>query len=208
MLVCMDSSYGRKHDYFFEFKGKKYRVHSVVKLTDEAQNYLGAWRKEVILTEVYTDERRNITFYKYEFKSIAYNVGIINKSTDRLPDDMLEEVISPASADYASREILGTSSPVYQTETATKHSKKDWEIPELRKAWVIYVLVFIGVSIFIDWYVQFILRFAATYYFWQYRKAHIDAYTTYTHDEDTDMIKAKYSALYGFKFTEEDTNNE
>ena len=121
---------------------------------------------------------------------------------------MIEEVVSPASADYASREILGTASPVYQTETSTKHSKKDWEIPELRKAWIIFILVFIGISIFADWYVQLILRFAASYYFWQYRKAHLDAYTTYTHNEDDDMIKAKYSALYGIKFHEEDSDNE
>ena len=198
MLTCMDNSKNYKHDYFFEFKGEKYRVHSVVRLTDEAKSYLGAWRHEVILTEVYTDERRNITFYKYEFKSISYNVGIINKSTDRLPDEM-EEIVQPASADYASREILGTSSPVYQIEAATKHSKKDWEIPELRKAWVVFALVFVGVSIFADWYVQLILRFIASMYFWKYRKAHIDAYTTYTHDEDNEMIKAKYAALYGLK---------
>lgn len=204
MLACMDGSMGCRQDYFFEFKGEKYRVHSVVRLTDEARRYLGAWRHEVVLTEVYTDERRNLTLYRYEFKSIAYNVGIINKSTDRLPDEMIEEVVMPASADYASREILGTSSPVYQTETAIKHSKKDWEIPELRKAWIIFILVFIGISIFADWYIQFILRFLVSLYFWNYRKAHIDAYTTYTHDEDNSMIKAKYSALYGFKFNEED----
>ena len=204
MLACMDGSMGCKQDYFFEFKGEKYRVHSVVRLTEEARMYLGAWRREVILTEIYTDERRNLTLYRYEFKSIKYNVGIINKSTDRLPDEMIEEVITPASADYASRQILGTSSPVYQTETATKHSKKDWEIPELRKAWIIFILVFIGISIFADWYVQFILRFLASLYFWNYRKAHVDAYTTYTHDEDNEIFKAKYSALYGIKFDEED----
>lgn len=199
MLASMQSSYGCKHDYFFEFKGEKYRVHSVVRLTDEARRYLGAWRNEVILTEVYTDERRKITWYKYEFKSIAYNVGIINKSTDRLPDDMIEEIVQPASADYASREILGTNSPVYKTNTATKNTKKDWEIPTLRKAWIIFILVFIGVSIFADWYVQLLIRLFASAYFWKYRKAHVDAYTTYTYDEDSEIIRAKYAALYGLK---------
>ena len=200
----MDSSRNCKHEYFFEFKGKKYRVCSVVKLTDEARCYLGAARQEVILTEVYYDHKFDGTFYKYEFKSIKYNVGIINKSTDRLPDEMIEEIVMPASAEYASREILGTASPVYQTETATKHSKKDWEIPELRKAWIVFILVFIGVSIFADWYIQLILRFIASLYFWNYRKAYVEAYTTYTHDEDNEIFKAKYSALYGIKFDEED----
>lgn len=204
MLACMDGSMGCRQDYFFEFRGEKYRVHSVVRLTEEARMYLGAWRREVVLTEIYTDERRNLTLYRYEFKSIKYNVGIINKSTDRLPDEMIEEVITPASADYASRQILGTSSPVYKTETVTKHSKKDWDIPELRKAWIIYVLVFIGISIFADLFIQLILRFLVSLYFWNYRKAHIDAYTTYTHDEDNEIFKAKYSALYGIKFDEED----
>lgn len=204
MLAPMYSSRGCKHEYFFEFKGEKYRVHTVVKLTDEARNYLGAWRHEVVLKEVFYDKVLDRTLYKYEFKSIAYNVGIINKSTDRLPDEMIEEIVVPASADYASREILGTSSPVYKTEAATKHNKKDWEIPEVRKAWIIYILVFIGVSIFADWYVQLILRFLASLYFWSYRKAHIDAYTTFTHDEDDEIIKAKYYALYGIKSQKND----
>lgn len=198
MLSYMLNSYGREHKYFFEFKGEKYRVHSIVRLTDEARQYLGAWRNEVVLTEIFINHN-GVTLYKYEFKSIKYNVGIINASTDRLPDDMIEEIVSPASADYASREILGTSSPVYKTENATKHSKKDWEIPELRKAWLVYILVFVGASIFADWYIQLIIRGIASVYLCKYRKPYIDAYTTYTHDEDNDIIKAKYYALYGLK---------
>ena len=46
MLICMDNSIDCDHDYFFEFKGQKYRVHSVVRLTDEARSYLGSMRKE------------------------------------------------------------------------------------------------------------------------------------------------------------------
>ena len=205
--MYMETSYGRKHDYFFEFRGEKYRVHSIVRLTDEAKKYLGAWTNEAILTEVFIN-CDNVTLYKYEFKSIKYNVGVINASTDRLPDEMIEEIALPASADYVSREILGTASPVYKTENATKHSKKDWEIPELRKAWIIFALAFIGSSIFASWYIQLVLKLLLCVYFGNYRKAYKEAYTSYTHNEDSEMIKAKYYALYGIETNKEAHDNE
>jgi len=196
MLSCMDCSKKYKHDYFFEFKDEKYRVHSVVKLTEEARLYLGAMRNEVILTEVYYNHIFNRTLYKYEFKSIKYNVDIINKSTDRTPDEMLEEVIVPASVEYASREIFGIDSPYYKVNAATK-TKKDWEIPEVRKGWIILILILIGVSIFKDWYVQLLIRLVACWIFGLYRKSYVDAHTTYTHSEDDEILMQKYHALYG-----------
>lgn len=207
MLSVNEVTSRYEHEYFFEFKGEKYRVHSIVKLTEEGRRYLKFARKEVILTEVFFNPHCKRTCWKYEGKDIKPNIGINNKNTDRPPDELIEEIVMPASAEYASREILGTSSPVYKTN-ATKHTKKDWEIPELRKAWIIFVLVFIGISIFADWYVQLILRFIASSYFWKYRMAHINAYTTYTHDEDDEMFKKKYHALYGIRSNEEDKNNE
>lgn len=206
MLACMQVTKHYKHDYFFDFKGKKYRVHTIVRLTEEGRFYLGAWRREVILTEQYTNWDGRLC-WKYEFKSISYNIGIINKSTDRPPDDLIEEIVMPASADYASREILGPSSPVYKAN-ATKHTKKDWEIPELKRAWIIYILVFTSMSIFADWYVQLILRFLLSAYFCNYRKAILNAYTTYTHDKDSKMIKKKYETLYGVKANKEEQTNE
>lgn len=202
MLACMQRTDHYEHDYFFKFKGEKYRVHSVVRLTEEGRLYLGAARREVILTEQFTNWNKS-TCWKYEFKSIKYNVGIINKCTDRTPDDLIAEIIMPASADYAAREILGPSSFTYKVN-ATKHTKKDWEIPELKKAWFVFILVFIGTSVFADWYIQLILRFVAGAYFYNYRKNVLDACTAYIHDEDNEIIKKKYEALYGIKPNKED----
>ena len=195
------------HEYFFEFKGEKHRVHSVVRLTEEGRWYLGFARREVILTEVYFNKHRGRTFWKYEGKDMAYNVGILNKSTDRPPDELIEEVVASASAEYASREMFGIDSPAYKTG-GIKHTKSDWEIPEVRKGWIIFILVFIGVSLFNPWYVKLIIRIAACWYFGVYRRAYVNAYTTYTHNEDDAIIREKYYALYGIKSNKGDNTNE
>lgn len=206
MVVVQELAYKNEHEYFFEFKGQQYRVHSVVKLTEKGRVYLGFARREVILTEVYYYPSGR-KMWKYQGKDIKYNVGIQNKSTDTLPDEIIEEVITPASAEYASREMLGRESSFYQVN-GTKHTKKDWEIPELKRAWIVFIVFFVAVSIFQDLILQTILRLIAVWIFSIRRQAYIEAYTTYTHDEDSDIIKHKYHALYGFKINREDDNNE
>lgn len=211
MLMIKNYTAQYKHDYLFEFKGEKYLVHSIVRLTNEARDYLGARRNEVILTEVYYDHIVKRTFYVYQCQGTSYNsIKPINQSTDRLPDEMIEEIVTPATGDYASREIFGIDSPVYK-KNGTKHTKKDWEIPEVRRGWIIFILVFIAAFIFQDWYVQLIIRIVAAWVFGKYRQGYVNAYTTYTHDEDDELLKSKYKALYGIygmKFDEEETNNE
>ena len=185
-----------RHDYFFNFKGKSYPVHSIVKLTEEGRNYLKSLRKEVILTEQFYNWN-NVICWKYEFKSIKTNEGITNYSTDKSPDELIEEVIMPATVGYMEREVLGASAPSYIL--GTKYMKKDWEIPEIKKAFAILVAVFIGAYIFKDWYVQLIIRVVAGFIFGIYRQNYINAYITYTHDEDTEMLKKKFEVLYGIK---------
>lgn len=194
-----------KHYYSFDFQGKAYLVHSIVRLTDEGQKYLGSSTKEVILTENFIDNngRRN---WKYEFRSIQLPSHITNASTDRPPNKLIEEVIVPASEAYVSREIFGVDSPHFQT--GTKHTKSDWEIPEVRMGWIIFIAVFLGVAIFKDWYVQAIIRIVATLFFFTYRSQYKNAYTTYTHDEDIEILKKKYEILYGIKSTKENENYE
>lgn len=205
MLACMESG-NFKHEYFFEFKGERYRVHTVVKLTEEAQNYLNARRREVILTEVYFDHHFNVWKYKYEFQSRKWPMPIINKSTDRLPDDMIEKIVTPASYEYASREIFGTESPEYKT--GTEHVTPDNQIREVKIGWVIYALAILFSFIFKDWYVRLIIIGMASFVFWKFRQAFVDAHTTYTHDEDNEILLSKYHALYGFDFDKEDDDNE
>lgn len=205
MLICKYWTKDYKHDYFFKFKGNEYRVHSIVRLTEEGKRYLGALSDEVILTECFINWNGK-RCWKYEFKSVEPPFSLVNYSTDKSPNKLIKEIVIPATADYASREILGANSPVYAT--GIKHTKKDLEIPELRVAWLVYILVFIGAMIFKDWYVKIIIWFAAGWLLSIYRKYYIDAYTTYTHDEDSKILKKKYEIIYGIKHFKEDNTNE
>ena len=207
MLLIQQNSSHYDHDYFFEFKGEKHRVHSVVCLTEEGRTYMGFARREVILIEVYFDKHIGRTFWKYQGKDWKYNIGIRHKSTDRPPDEIIEKVVASASADYASREMFGIDSPVYKTN-ATKHTKKDWEIPEVRRGWIWVILIFIFSFVFKDWYVQLLIKVGAGWLFYIYRRAYMEAYTSYTHDEDSEILKQKFWALYGLKHNKEDNDNE
>jgi hypothetical protein len=169
-------------------------VHSIVRLTEEGRIYFGAQKREVILTEVFTDHK-DVLWWKYEFRSVSYTTyKPINKSTTRSPNELIEEVVMEASADYTERQIFGTDSPLHTM--GKKIVKKDWEIPEVMTGWIVFILVIIGVVIFKDWYVQLLLRGIAGYVFAKYRKAHIDARTTYEYNEDTEIEAKKYEILY------------
>ena len=207
MVLIQEVSSHYDHEYFFEFNGEKHRVHSVVRLTEEGRRYLGFARNEVILQEVYFNRHIKRTFWKYEGKDIAYNVGVRCKSTDKTPDELIAEIIASASEEYVSREVFGVDSSVYKTG-GIKHTKRDWDIPELRKAWVIFIFIFIGVAIFKDWYIKVIIRLVAGWYFGVYRHTYKKAYTTYTHDEDDEILEAKYYALHGIKSNKGDNANE
>lgn len=206
MIVVQDVSSSRQHEYWFEFNQQQYRVHSIVKLTDSARIDMGFIDNEVILVEVYYGAHGR-KFWKYKGKDVRYNIGVQEKSIDIPPDEIIEEVVMGAPAEYASREILGVDSPVY-AKNGTRHTRKDWEIPELRVAWVIFILAFIFVSIFKDWYIQIMLRLFIGHIFGLRRQAYIKAYTTYTHDEDKELLQHKYSVLHGIKYNQKENNNE
>lgn len=205
MLMCKLYTRNYKHDDFFKFKGKSYRVNSIVRLTDKGKRYLGSWGHEVILAEQFVNWNGKLC-WKYRFKSINLTVGVTDYSTDVPPYKLIEEVVCEASAEYASREALGIASPYYAT--GTKIQKKDWEIPEVVTAWVVLILVFIGAAIFKNWYIQLIIRSIALNYFIQYRKSYINANTIYMHNEDTEILKKKYKVLYGIDFNKENDENE
>lgn len=181
------------HKYYFEFKGKVYLVHSIVRLTEEGRKYLGAMKREAILTECFI-MHDDTPFYKYMFKSSSLSIGITNASTDRSPDELVEDVIMPASDGYSEREIFGRDAPSYTS--GKKISKKDWEIPELRIRWIIFILVVIFAGIFQPWYLKLLIRGIAGWIFGIYRKAYIETYTVYQHDEDLEIEKKKLEVLY------------
>jgi hypothetical protein len=190
-----------KHDYYFIFKGEKYNVYSIVRLTEDGRKYLGALKREAILTEVFIN-RQGKRCWKYEFMSNKLNVGIINMSTDVPPGKLIEKVIQPATNDYFLREEFGITAPNYKN--GEKQTKKDLEIPEVKRAWIIYIAVFLGVAIFKDWYVKFIIRVAVSWVFGMYRQTYVNAYTVYIHNDDAEMLKKKHETLYGIKNNEED----
>lgn len=179
--------------YCFEFKGKVYFVHSIVRLTEEGMRYLGSIKKEVILTESFVN-KHGVDCWKYLFRSASWSVGITDASTDRNPDELIEEIVIPASAGYSEREIFGRDAPSYTS--GKKISKRDWEIPELVTRWIIFILVVIFAGFFQPWYLKLFIRFVAVLVFGIYRKAYIDTYTVYQHDEDIDMLKKKSEVLY------------
>lgn len=200
MLCCKLWTKDYKHDYYFEFKGEKYRVYSIVKLTEEGRFYLGARKREVILTEQFT-YRNGKLCWTYEFKSISLTEGILRKSTDVPPDKLIEEIIQPATDEYFLREQFGVQAPNYKE--GTKYTTSDWDITEVRHAWIAYILVCIGVFIFKDWYVRSLIWIGASWIFGVYRSAYVDAYTVYMRDEDKEMLKTKYETLYGVKRNKE-----
>lgn len=196
MLVCKYYTKNYKHDYFFDFQGKKYRVHSIVYLTADGQRYLGAWRRKAILTEQFTDCSGKLC-WKYQFKSNKLSVGIVDYATDRPPDELIEKIVMEANSEYVEREIFGAE--VSSCKPVKKQKKKDWEIPEVRRGWIVFIIIFFAAMVFKDWYIQLIIRMAAGWIFGMYRKAYMDAYTTYIYDENTEMLTQKYEVLYGTK---------
>ena len=185
-----------KHDYFFEFNGEKYKTHSIVKLSEYGKLYLGAFKNEAILKEQFLFCDKKLC-WKYEFMSSALNEGITNISTDEPPEKMIDDIIFPADEKYVLLEEFGVHSQ--HSDTVIKETKKDYEIPELRSGWIKFILFFLCVIIFKDWYVRLILRIIACIVFGMYREKYINAYTIYKNPENYDMLKNKYKVLYGIK---------
>jgi hypothetical protein len=200
MLRCKLWTKDYKHDYHFEFKGERYRVHSIVRLTEEGRFYLGAYKREVILTEQFT-YRNGKLCWTYEFKSVSLTEGILRKSTDVPPDELIEEIIQPATDEYFLREQFGVQAPNYKE--GTRYTTFDWNISELRSGWITYILVFFGAFIFKDWYIRAIIWIGSSWLFGIYRNAYVDAYTVYMPEEDKEMLKTKYETLYSAKENKE-----
>ena len=201
MKICKYLTANYKHDPKFKFNGKEYYVHSIVRLTEKGRQYLGAKTREVILIEQFTNYNGKLC-WKYLFKSANYLVTKpVDYSTDKTPNELIDEIVIPATEAYYSRETFGINSPVYKT--GIKHTPYDWQIPEMCKAWMIFLLVFVGVFIFKDVGFRWMIRVDAIYLFARYRSRCIASYTTYEHLEDRAILQKKYSILYGVNHKEE-----
>jgi hypothetical protein len=197
-----------KKDPTFTFHEQEYLVHSVVRLTEEGRRYLGSWNREAVLIEQFTHYNGKLC-WKYEFKSIDLTTsGVINVSTDRTPDELIEEVVQSANYNYYVREELNKLGVLNPDTSGEKHIVPAFKIPEIRKATIYYIIVVLAVVIFKDWYVKFIIRIVASLFYLLYSSAYTKAYTYYTHKEDNEILNAKYKA-YGYtKDNKRDDNNE
>ena len=182
-------------EYRFKFKGAEYFTHSIVRLKESGKKYLQSKTLDVVLTEVFTGHDGKV-YYKYKFVGVDRQ-GIIDRVTGKPPDKMIESIIMPSFLDWAIYQDYGVDSPYWTV--GKKESKKDWEIPEVRRGWVVLILVFIVSAIFKDWYIKLIIRCAAGWYFGLYRQAYVGAYTTYTNDEFTPIKNKTFEVLYQYK---------
>jgi hypothetical protein len=197
-----------KKDPTFIFNGHEYLVHSVVRLTEEGRRYLGAWNKEVVLIEQFTYYNGKLC-WKYEFKSVDLTTSdVINVSTDKTPDELIEEVIQSASYDYYVREELDKFGVSNINTNTKKNITPAWKITEVRKATIYYIIVIFTVVIFKDWYIKLIIRIAASLFYLMYSSIYTKIYTTYIHDEDNEILKAKYKAYGYIKDNKKDDSNE
>ena len=187
-----------EHQDFFSFQKNNYRVHSIVKLTDQGRKILKSRTNKVILTEQFIWIRDKIC-WKYEFNK--WPGGRISAITDIPPNEMIESIVMEASMEHASIETLGSNSPYYKT--GKKYSKKDWQIPEVLIGWIIFIAICFVTEVFKETLIKASIRGVALYFFWPYRSVYINKYTFYMRDEDIPILREKQKILSLLDYDEE-----
>lgn len=190
-----------KQKFTFEFKGKQYRAHSIVRLKPKARLALGALKNEAIIAESFINWN-NIECWRYMCNSTAFTTKVRSVVTDMSPEDVIEEIIMEAPEKYSSRQIYGKNSPYFK-ENQIRHASKDWEFPELIIGWIVFIIAFWAVEIFNDELFKAYLRAIAWTIFAGYRKSIIDETVWYEYPEDEKIEKLKQCVLYENKTIEE-----
>ena len=203
MLDCKLYTKNYKQEYTFKFKGKDYRVRSVVRLTEKGRRYLGSRTREVILLEQFINWNGK-TCWKYQFRSFNSYGEAADYSTDRTPDELIEEVVSEPTLSYVYREAMDVMLPIYQEK---KQKPKGWDIPEVRRGWLVLIAIFVGTIFFKDVVGKLIVRVLAGVIFGLYRQSYIESYTSYGYDDkDKDIIQKQIEVLYGIKPDNKENN--
>lgn len=187
-----------EHQDCFTFQGKQYYTHSIVRLTEEGRKILRSRTNKVILTEQFTWWNGK-TCWKYQFHK--WSSGRIDAITDVPPDELIESIVIEASMEYSSIETLGALSPYYKT--GKKYYKKDWEIPEVLKGWIIFAILFVVCQIFKETLFRSTILGCYLYLFWPYRQMHVNKYTFYMRDEDLPIESEKFRILTLLNYDEE-----
>lgn len=191
------------HEYTFNFNGKNYSVHSVVRLTEYGKQYLGARKRDAILKEHFKfyDGR---PCWTYEFIGNSINYYTTTATTDVAPEKLIEKILCEAKGSYCIREELvrqGVAVP--KDNGAVTMSAKDCEIQEVRRGWIVFGLSCLVILFFKDWYVKSLLFAISGVIFGIYRQKYKDAYTCYKYPEDEKIQRMKYKTLYEIKEIDE-----
>lgn len=181
------------HTYSFTFQGKFYIVYSAVILSENGKSKLGVTKDQVILTEHFTYYNgKECWTYEVGWKS-GVNMPL-RVTTDIPPEELIERVSIPGTLGYLERELFGDKATSYKQ--GKKVTTPDYKIPGLMSKWVIFILVCIGAMLFKDWYVKVIIWTVAGWVFGAYHHAYKNAFTTYIHDEDLELIQARIEARF------------
>lgn len=140
-----------------------------------------------MLKKCWIDEHGQIN-YMYKCRN-TFGVWV-EYTTKEIPDVLIEE----NCLDYQKADVLNLMKfpndeailhlkmkaivdGTYDESSYNKNPKplfKDWEIPELMLGWVAFIIFFLAVAIFKDWYIKLILRIVVGWYFglWRQQKVY------------------------------------
>lgn len=151
---------GYRHVGCFQFKGKYYLLNSYVKLTEYGKEYLESHFDEVQLTKHFfmpkNGEEIEMWGFVVQFRGVPPSPHVM--STDVPLERLIEEVVAPAKYD-----------PPNKKPEPVKIKNRDWEVPDVRIGWIIFLAFFFGVEIFKDWTIKLILRYAGSWFFSNWR---------------------------------------
>lgn len=142
------------YQYFdnFIYKGERYYINSVVKLSKDAQIFLGS---ENEYSQIIQREITNTGKERWAYVVKVDGSEVYHAFTTVSPDQLIEEVTIPA--------VL-TSQCKNKTECYS-----DFEVPGVITGWIIYIAIMIGSLIFVDfgaiWGVASLVFFA-----WRHQK--------------------------------------
>ena len=154
------STYCYRKEGWFTVHGKYYLINSYVKLTPYGKEFLETDFDSVQLTEHFHFEcgSRKAECHKFVIAFRGVPPFPYTMSTDEPLERLIEEVIIPAKYE-----------PPNKKPEPVRIKNRDWEVPDVRIGWVIFLVFFFGVEIFKDWAVKLILRYAGGWLFSNWR---------------------------------------
>lgn len=187
-----------RYNEYFVFRGKKYRLYSIVRLTKEGQEFLQSNTREVVLTA--QNDFGKYTIWHYWTR---HRKGFTGYAESSVPIDKLVEcVVMEASVEHSSKYRLGPNSPY--CKVGRKYGPNDLTDPYLLKGWAVLILACFVSLIFKQFYYAWA---CCILLFWTYRHEYITPRTSYIRDEDLPMLRA-CGKIINSRYTTEAINFE